>query len=224
MKKSLAPASSPLAAAWLMNDFPCPPLVVGTFVPVTFPAVVRVLNPFTGTGGQKVTWAALARELGVGLDGTANGERLCLDYEAKTGEKIYIDFGTLDYEVASALADVLGRHTATPDKCYFAVWTGYSGIRKDLAGAPVVKLPPEREMYLLEGPITAAAEAIDEQPSRRSLRWWPADHAWCVGNDLYADSVYVAGSTECVSTLMDDPRLETYVVRHSDVHPGVYAA
>lgn len=167
MKKSLAPASSPSAAGWLMNDLQGPRLVVGTFVPVTFPAVVRVLYPFTGTGGQKVTWAALARELGVSLDGTANGERLCLDYEAKTGEKIYIDFGTLDYEVASALADVLGRHTATPDKCYFAVWTGYSGIRNDLAGAPVVKLSPEREMYLLERRLRPDKKAYEVKDTLR---------------------------------------------------------
>lgn len=87
----------------------------------------------------------------------------------------------------------------------------------------MIILPPEREMYLLEGPVEAATEAFDEQRSRRSLRWWPADHTWCVGNDLYADSVYVAGSKECVSALVDDPRLETLVADGSDVHPGIYA-
>lgn len=78
-----------------------------------------------------------------------------------------------------------------PDECYFAVWTGYSGIRDDLARAPVVIVPPERQMYLIEGPLSAAAETLDEPSSRRSLRWWHADQAWCVGNDVYADSVYV---------------------------------
>jgi len=78
-------------------------------------------------------------------------------------------------------------------------------------------------MYLLEGPVEAATEAFDEQRSRRSLRWWPADQTWCVGNDTYADSVYVAGSKECVSALVDDPRLETLVADRSDVHPGFYA-
>jgi hypothetical protein len=78
-------------------------------------------------------------------------------------------------------------------------------------------------MYLLEGPIETATETFDEQRTRRSLRWWPADQAWCVGNDLYADSVYVAGSEECVSALLDDPRLETFIVDPADVHPGIYA-
>jgi hypothetical protein len=157
------------------------------------------------------------------LDGNPIGESLCLDYEAKTGEKINVDFGTLDRDVSSALSDVLSRYTASPDRCFFAVWTGYSDIRNELTRAPVVVLPPEREMFLLEGPIEAAVEAVDEQGSRRSVRWWPADHTWCVGNDLYADSVYVAGSQECISALVTDPRLETQVVHHSDVYPGIYA-
>lgn len=223
MYASLAPASSGSFADWLTRGRPGPPILVSTFVPETFPAVVRVLNPFVGAAGRKLLWAAASRELGIPMDGAVNGDRLCRDYEAKTGEKINVDFGTLDYEVASALADVLSRHTATPDQCFFGVWAGYSEIRNELAQAPVVILPPAREMYLLEGPIETATEAVDEQRSRRSLRWWPADQAWCVGNDLYADSVYVAGSEKCVSALMDDPRLETFIVDPADVHPGIYA-
>jgi hypothetical protein len=223
MQAHLAPASSGSFADWLARPFPGPPLLVSTFVPETFPAVVRVLNPFVGAAGRKLSWATAAQGLGILLDVTATGDRLCLDYAAKTGEKINVDFGTLDYEVATALADVLTRHTTSPDGCLFAVWTGYSDIRDELTRAPVVVLPPERKMFLLEGPIGAAVEAVDRQGSRRSVRWWPTDQAWCVGNDLYADSVYVAGSQECTLALLDDPRLETLVVHHSDVHPGIYA-
>jgi hypothetical protein len=220
---TLAPANSIAPADWLTREFPGPPLLVNTFVPETFPAVIRVLNPFVGAGGRKLRWSDVAQELGIPLDGTTNGENLCMDYEGSTGEKINVDFGTLDPEIASALADVLSRHTSTPDQCYFAVWIGYSGIRDDLSKAPVVILPPERQMYLLEGHVRTAAEAIDEHQSRRSLRWWPADKAWCVGNDLYADSVYVAASKEAINALTDDPRLETYVVHDSDIYPGIYA-
>jgi hypothetical protein len=223
MQAHLAPANSGSSAGWLARTFAGPPLLVSTFVPDTFPAVVRVLNPFAGTAGRKLSWSAAAQGLGIPLGATTTGDRLSLDYAGKTGEKINVDFGTLDYEVAMALADVLSRHTTSPGRCLFAVWTGYSDIRDELTRAPVVVLPPEREMFLLEGPIEAAVEAVDRQGSRRTVRWWPADQAWCVGNDLYADSVYVAGSQECISALLDDPRLETLVVHHSDVHPGIYA-
>ncbi|MET3949135.1 hypothetical protein ABIB49_003861 [Arthrobacter sp. UYCu512] len=152
-----------------------------------------------------------------------NGDRLSQDYTAKTGVRINVDYGSLSHDVAVVLADVLSRHTSTPEKCFFAVWTGYSGIRNELAGAPVVVLPPEREMYLLEGNINAAAETVDEPSFRRSLNWWPADQRWCVRNDIYADSVYVAGSPECISDLLHETRLETLSVTRTDPHPGVYA-
>ena len=223
MTENLVPAGSASSADWLARGFTGPPLLVGTFVPETFPAVVRVLNPLAGDAGRKLSWAAVTQELGIPLNGAAVGDRLCRDYEAATDETINVDFGTLDYEVAAALADILRRHTTTPDRCFFAAWAGYCDIRNELAGAPVVVLPPEREMHLFEGSVEAGAETFDQQRSRRSVRWWPADHAWCVGNDLYADSVYVAGSKECVAALMDDPRLETLVADPSDVHPGTYA-
>jgi hypothetical protein len=223
METNLTPASSTSSVGWLSREFWRPPVLVSTFVPETFPAVVRVLNPLLGAAGRKLSWAAAAQVLGIVLDRNAIGEHLCQDYEAKTGEQLNVDFGTLDWHVASALSDVLSRHTASPERCFFAVWAGYSDIRDDLTRAPMVVLPPEREMFLLEGPIEAAVEAVDESDSRRSVRWWPADQAWCVGNDLYADSVYVAGSQDCISALVNDPRLETQIVHHSDVHPGIYA-
>lgn len=223
MKANLAPARSMSSANWLSRGFGGPPLLVSTFVPETFPAVVRVLNPLRGAAGRKISWAAAAQECGIALDTNPVGESLCLDYEAKTGEKLSVDFGTVDRDVASTLSEVLSLYTVSPDKCFFAVWTGYSDIRDELTRAPVVVLPPEREMFLLEGPIGAAVEPVDEQGSRRSVRWWPSDQAWCVGNDLYADSVYVAGSTKCISALVDDPRLESQVVHHFDIYPCVYA-
>lgn len=223
MTANLVHASSTSSADWLACGSPGPPLLVGTFVPATFPAVVRVLNPLAGASGRKLSWAVVAQELGISLTGAAVGDRLCRDYQAATGETINVDFGTVDYEVASALADILRRHTTTPDRCFFAAWAGYCDIRNELAGAPVVVLPPERDMHLFEGPVEAGAETFDQQRSRRSVRWWPADQTWSVGNDLYADSVYVAGSRECVAALMDDPRLETLIAHCSDVHPGTYA-
>ena len=223
MPEPLTPARSASSADWLVRPFDGPPLRVSTFAPDKFPSVVRVLNPLIDAAGRTTSWSTVAQELGISLEQVTNGDRLCQDYLAKTGERINVDYGSLSRDVAATLADVLSRHTSTPDKCFFAVWTGYSGIRDELTGAPVVLLPPEREMYLLEGTIKAAAETVDEPPFRRSLRWWPADQMWCVGNDIYADSVYIAGSQECISDLLDETRLETLAAAHNDLHPGIYA-
>lgn len=147
----LLPARTGSAADWLSQGPASPPVLVGTFVPDSFPVVVRVLNPFYGAAGQRLRWSGVAAEVGLELSRAVVGERLCLDYEVKTGERIDVDFGTVDSEVAAALASVLAEHTDTPDECYFAVWIGYSGIRNELVQAPVVSLPPDREMYLLQG-------------------------------------------------------------------------
>jgi hypothetical protein len=223
VQEHLTPARSASSADWLVRPFGGPPLLVSTFVPDKFPSVVRVLNPLIDAAGRPTPWGTIAQELGISLEQVTNADRLCQDYLAKTGERINIDYGSLSHDVAATLADVLSRHTSTPDQCFFTVWTGYSGIRNELTGAPVVMLPPEREMYLLEGTTSAATETVDEPPSRRSLRWWPADHTWCVGNDIYADSVYVAGSQECISDLLHETRLETLAAAYTDPHPGIYA-
>lgn len=223
MQEPLTPARSASSADWLARPFDGPPLLVGTFAPDKFPSVVRVLNPLVDAEGRTTSWSPVAQELGISLEQVTNGDRLCQDYTAKTGERINVDYGAISHDVAASLADVLSRHTSTPDKCFFAVWTGYSGIRNELASAPVVLLPPEREMYLLEGTIDSATETVDEPPYRRCLRWWPADQTWCVGNDIYADSVYVAGSPECISDLLHETRLETLAAAHTDPHPGTYA-
>lgn len=223
MPDPLTPARSPSAADWLVRPIGGIPLLVSTFAPEKFPSVVRVLNPLIDATGRPTSWTSVAQKVGMSLAQVTNGDRLCQEYSAKTGERINVDYGSLSHDVAVVLADVLSHHTSTPEKCFFAVWTGYSGIRNELAGAPVVVLPPEREMYLFEGTINAAAETVDEPSFRRSLNWWPADQSWCVRNDIYADSVYVAGSQECISDLLHETRLETLSVTHTDPHPGVYA-
>ena len=38
--------------------------------------------------------------------------------------------------------------------------------------------------------------------------WWPAGHEWCVGNDIYARSVFVGGSQECIDGVLSHPELE----------------
>lgn len=44
------------------------------------------------------------------------------------------------------------------------------------------------------------------------MRWWPKDHAWCLGNDIYARSVFIGGTHTTIDALSDHPALETYAV------------
>jgi len=38
--------------------------------------------------------------------------------------------------------------------------------------------------------------------------WWPAGQEWCVGNDIYARSVFVGGGQECIDAILAEPGLE----------------
>ncbi|CAN5178299.1 hypothetical protein BH09ACT6_BH09ACT6_12100 [soil metagenome] len=42
--------------------------------------------------------------------------------------------------------------------------------------------------------------------------WMPADGARCVGNDIYARSVFVGGTASAVATIVEHPELEAYEV------------
>src|SRR3954469_8503246 len=83
--------------------------------------------------------------------------------------------GHLPVQVARALIDVLRRHTATPDDCWFGIWHGHGSV---VADRPTLTLPA-REHWLVRGPIALAAENMAEEPSEQSANlWWPADRAW----------------------------------------------
>src|SRR4051794_37935469 len=96
--------------------------------------------------------------------------------------------GHLPVQVARALIDVLRRHTATPDDCWFGIWHGHASIWHGhgsvVADRPTLALPA-REQWLVRGPIALAAENMAEEPAEQSANlWWPADRAWCVATDI----------------------------------------
>jgi len=78
--------------------------------------------------------------------------------------------------------DVLARHTATPDDCYFCVWDGW--------GSGVV---PERRRWSSRTAPTSI---------------WPADHAWCITNDVDPHWAGVGAAPAAIAELVDHARLD----------------
>lgn len=85
--------------------------------------------------------------------------------------------GSLPLDLARALVGVLGGHTSTPERCWFAAWEGWgdpvfatSGGSGDPPTPPpwtVIERPkrptfkvPGRGYYLAEGPLTAALDTV----------------------------------------------------------------
>lgn len=120
-------------------------------------------------------------------------------------------------EVREPLAQLLHRHTTTPDSCYFMIWEGYGGLAETFPEAPRI-YTPGRSYLLFSGALDAVAEGIFEGPYRSCESpnaWWPSDRAWYVATEIDLCSTYVAGTRSCIDTLLKDSRLETLEARVS---------
>lgn len=213
---ALRPAESASVADWLVRSLDASASHVSRYVPGTFDRFVRILNPaIEKATNRPVTWAEVARIRGVPLTLTTQWSDIVEETQRKRPGSAWIDpkTGSLDVAMARRLAGILHAATTTPARAYFGFWEGYADVQ-DLV-APSVILPPDRRILLLTGPVLAGASSIEPGPfpfERLPLRWWPADHAWCVGNDIYARSVFVGGSADTIQAILNDQGLEAYEV------------
>ena len=144
--------------------------------------------------------------------------------------------GSLPMELARVLVEVLGHHTRTPERCWFAAWEGWGdpvfatigGGANEPFGPPpgmVIARPkvptfkvPGRGYYLGRGPLTSALDTVYGVVSHYQSPsiWWPDDRAWCVATEVDFDWTYVGGSMECLVTILASPDLEALPARISD--------
>lgn len=106
------------------------------------------------------------------------------------------------------------------------IWTG-AAILPEVISLPRVELPG-RGYFLLSGPLRSiideemvagsseeghpGVEFVSQPPSI----FWPEDMSWCVASEIDLDSTYVAGSTELIAELLDEPALETWPATRED--------
>jgi hypothetical protein len=126
--------------------------------------------------------------------------------------------GGLPRDLAIVLGEVLAGQTATPRRCWFAVWDGFGDLAvpddEDARSFAV----PQRRLLLLAGPIGAVGtSSLSVAPGWQSPNlWWPDDRAWCVGTEIDLMSTYVGGSRGCVRAIVEHPRLEAAAVEAGD--------
>jgi hypothetical protein len=192
---------------------------VACVVPAVFPDYARLFHPGWRSSESlehEVRWSEVAR---------ANGRTMhaAMEWASITGSWRYHwggetqpgvwdrapEEGSLSQRQVAELAIVLGRHTSTPDECFFAIWEGFGDLTAQFVEAPKLSMP-NRNMVIFRGPLSSATASFDPDGYRyRSPSlWWPADRAWCVGTDVDIRSSYVGASSACVNELTHDPELE----------------
>ncbi|MGH3924283.1 MAG: hypothetical protein ACRDTT_15710 [Pseudonocardiaceae bacterium] len=75
---------------------------------------------------------------------------------------------------------------------------------------------PHRAYYLFRGPVSDFGdwEAAQEWPGQPRLQMpdpafiWPADHAWCVANDVDPHWAGIGADVSAIDRLLGDPRLD----------------
>jgi hypothetical protein len=122
-----------------------------------------------------------------------------------------------------ALAELLAGHTRTADDCYFCLWEGWPSLPGESVGTilsgPKVRVPaesdpPARAYFLFHGSLSEIGE-WDVPRIDPGEPWgyepgfiWPADHAWCVANDVDPHWAGIGGDRPLIDQLLEDPRLD----------------
>ena len=118
--------------------------------------------------------------------------------------------------------DVLSSYTTTPDECYFCMWTGWgSAVGDDVPRFEI----PNRDYWLFRGTLADYADWSVEN----SVRWpwgsspdpafiWPADHAWCITNDVDPHFAIIAAPDEAIIRIVADSRIDA-VLDDPDIVP-----
>jgi hypothetical protein len=120
-----------------------------------------------------------------------------------------------------ALFDLLAAHTRTPDDCYFCLWEGW-GFSQSVLQLPRLGVPsrdrvPARAYFLFRGPLPDAGDwgaaefSSGGPPPYEPAFVWPADHAWCVANDVDPHWAGIGADSVLIERLVADRRLDAVV-------------
>jgi hypothetical protein len=209
----------PSPGAWLQEELTRWPSEDGTvrvhsLVSSRYEAYARILHPFYSHGPniERIRWHDVARDNGKVIHPEVEWHKLVglADPRGHLEEMLEPHDGRLDEVECAALAQLLGRFTSTPDRCWFAVWYGYGDwdIRVPQFDARLLELP-YRSYLIYEGPVAAATSFRTSMTFHSANIWWPEDRAWCVATEIDLYATYVGGSAECIEAILASDAFES---------------
>lgn len=121
-------------------------------------------------------------------------------------------------ELLRATLEVLRQHTAAPDDVYFCLWDGWGpdGVYPaSMLSCPKVEIP-NRSYFLLRGALSDIGNWDDAEVSPGDPRLplpepafvWPADHAWCIANDVDPHYAGIGASAVAIDQLLAHAELD----------------
>ena len=141
------------------------------------------------------------------------------------------DLGIAPYDTDQwpVLLEHLASHTRTPDDCFFCLWDGWPEVHAVLSGPrlgiPAGTYPPVRGYFVFHGPLSDFGiwGPPDiwpaEPPTCEPAFIWPADHSWCVANDVDPHYAGIGGERQLIEQLVSDSRLDVVATAPRDNHP-----
>ncbi|HET7482883.1 MAG TPA: hypothetical protein VFK89_08490 [Actinomycetota bacterium] len=147
--------TDPSVADWVVNAIHPFAQDVGSVIPDTFQAYLRVLHPAEkrdGSSSTPVTWRQIAEANGKQFHPEMQFEFLvpddCFDGALncrRSQEGLWDEppeLGEIPGDIARALAELLRGFTGTPESCYFAYWEGWGDPVESVA-TKIGETPPE---------------------------------------------------------------------------------
>ncbi|MGC5259384.1 hypothetical protein ACPXCG_23850 [Gordonia sp. DT218] len=129
------------------------------------------------------------------------------------------------------IVDMLAQHTSTPQECFYAIWSGWSGLNAHGAATFAI---PGRSYSLFRG----TAHCLPHDPTYpyadETKDWqlpiptliWPSDHAWFITNDLDPHFATIGASEAAIATLLTDTdtdsRIDIVVDKCPEHEPPYY--
>jgi hypothetical protein len=109
---------------------------VFSLVPAGFPAYVRLFHPAYeepgAPNGRQLRWAEVADRAGTTMHALAQFAPLrAVPWSHVNWDLTFPRDGSLEPDALGALCEVLGRHTTTPERCWFCLWEAYGWLHDE---------------------------------------------------------------------------------------------
>jgi hypothetical protein len=180
-------------------------------------------------------WSELGARRGVALGATTRWEEVS-GFPPQSGPDGIDDpyEGSMPDVLVEVVTDFLRQWTTTPDKIWFGMWEGngtwWKGAHAVLTlgddrdrSAELLRIDderdrvlratptfgtPERQYFLMSGPLSAASTLTDAAGGTSPSLWWPDDRGWFVSTEVDGLSTYVGGKASMIDALIASSEIE----------------